>query len=197
MTESPIRTFIALELSQSLRDRIDVLQRRLEPEVPPRSVRWVPPRNIHVTLFFIGDMMPSRLPAVRGALNAVAKALPSVTFKVKGLGAFPNVRKPRVVWVGIEHSRNLVVLHSAVNEAMGNIGFKPETRPFSPHLTIARVGRRVKAETARGLGKVVGQAKHDPGVLGSVTAQEIVLYQSTLKPTGAEYTALNKFPFSE
>ncbi|MGC9358536.1 MAG: RNA 2',3'-cyclic phosphodiesterase, partial [Anaerolineae bacterium] len=110
----------------------------------------------------------------------------------EGLGAFPNTRNPRVIWVGVEEpTGRLALLHKAVNEALERVGFEPETRPFKPHLTLGRTRRRISRSQARLIGQEIDAAKI--GLLTEEEAREIILFQSDLKPTGAEYTALKTF----
>jgi 2'-5' RNA ligase len=188
-----IRTFIAVPLPGSLLDGLTDLQRRLETQVPPRSVRWVRPEGIHLTLKFLGDTPVDRLPAIRQALAAAARNAPVCTFTVGEVGCFPNVRKPRVVWVGVqEPTGRLAALQDAVEEAMALFGYEPEGRGFTPHLTLGRVGNRASRSDAARIGEVVAGA--EVGRLAEVLADRFELIRSVLKPTGAEYTTLEEFP---
>jgi 2'-5' RNA ligase len=187
-----IRAFIAIPLPHPLLDQLTALQRQLEAQVPSRSVRWTRPEGIHLTLKFLGDTSTDKLPDIKQALAAVARHAPSCTFTVEGLGCFPNPRRPRVVWAGVEEPTGwLEVLQDAVEEAMAHFGYERERRSFSPHLTLGRVNRRVSRGDAAQAGEAV--ARTTVGVLGEVLVDRFDLIRSVLKPTGAEYTTLEEF----
>jgi 2'-5' RNA ligase len=130
---------------------------------------------------------------MKNALAAVARHVPACTFTAGGLGCFPNLRRPRVVWVGVdEPAGRLEALQSAIEEVMTPFGYPPEKRGFSPHLTLGRMGRRASRDDAAQVGEVVASTTIEP--LAEVTADGFALIRSILKPTGAEYTTLHEFP---
>lgn len=189
------RTFIALPLSAEVTEQLDRVQRALRRTCPEQAVTWVKPPSIHLTLFFLGEILPEMTTPVQEALRVIARNTAPFDFSVQGAGAFPNLNRPRVIWVGLaDPAGRLAVLHRAVNEALATVGFKPETRPFSPHLTLGRVKPHAPREDAQAIGQAVG--KLTVGVLGQVCAAEIIFFRSHLKPTGAEYTPLQTFPLS-
>ncbi len=189
------RTFVALPLSEAIHTQLAHVQRELQRACPERSVRWVNPEGIHLTIFFIGDVILERIDLTKAALAAVAHNIAPFSYRVRDLGAFPNLSRPRVVWVGIEDTqKRLALLHQAVNEALANVGFTPETRRFSPHLTLGRVRRRASHNDKRRIGDAVAAAREKDIDLGAAQAKEIVLFRSILKSTGAEYTPLGTFP---
>jgi 2'-5' RNA ligase len=115
---------------------------------------------------------------------------------VGGIGCFPNSRRPRVVWAGIaDPAGRLTCLQSAVEEALGSIGFTPEARRFTPHLTLGRINRRTSRQDAALVGHIV--AGSSPAELGAVTVVNFNLIRSVLRPTGAEYTTLAKFTLQD
>ncbi len=191
-----IRTFIAIPLTPELTNELDALQRTLKRTTPDGCVRWVPPTNIHLTLHFLGDILLERVDPVREALGVVARNVPPFEFTAGELGAFPNLRRPRVIWVGVQDPTSwLGLLHATVNEALAKLGFKPETRRFSPHLTLGRVRRRAESRDVRALGETI--AGMEVGTLGRVPVRELIFFKSELKPTGAEYTRLDTFELKE
>ncbi|MBN1954721.1 MAG: RNA 2',3'-cyclic phosphodiesterase [Anaerolineae bacterium] len=191
-----IRAFIAIPLPPPLLDQLDRLQNRLERALPPRSVRWVNPHGIHLTLKFLGDTPTGNLPEMEAALAAVARNTPSCSFTVGELGCFPNPRRPRVVWIGVqEPAGRLAILQDAVEEVMAPFGYPREQRGFSPHLTLGRVQQRASREDAARIGEVVTTTSI--GALGQVDARHFDLIRSVLKPTGAEYTTLSQFGLAE
>jgi 2'-5' RNA ligase len=195
--QKTLRTFIAFPLNEQLVSELDRIQREFKRRVPDRAVRWVRPSSIHLTLFFIGDVLPNRIDPITDALELIAENAAPFSFVAEGIGVFPNPRRPRVLWVGVNEpsSEPLTVLHGAVNEAMENLGFEPETRPYHPHLTIGRVRRRASGRDVRAIGEVMTHVEVDR--LAEVPVEEIVLFQSILKPTGAEYHRLATLPLGD
>jgi 2'-5' RNA ligase len=188
-----IRAFIAIPLPHPLLDRLSVLQRRLESQIPSRSVRWVRAESIHLTLKFLGDTPTEKLPDIKRALTAVAQHAPACTFTVGELGCFPNPRRPRVVWVGVqEPAGRLAALQDAIEEVMAPLGYPPEGRGFTPHLTLGRVRPGARRDEVSRVGEVVTGKTGEP--LAEVSADHFALIRSVLKPTGAEYTTLEEFP---
>ena len=188
-----IRAFIAIPLPDSLLERLAALQRKLENRVPHRSVRWVRTEGIHLTLKFLGDTPADRLPDIKHALAAVARHAPACSFTVAGLGCFPNPRRPRVVWVGVqEPTGRLAALQDGIEEALTPLGYEPEGRGFTPHLTLGRVGRKASRSDAAQVGEIVTATTVE--LLAEVPADRFALIRSVLKPSGAEYTTLEEFP---
>jgi 2'-5' RNA ligase len=192
-----IRAFIAVPLSDTLLKQLGDLQHRLEGRVPHRSVRWVRPEGIHLTLKFLGDTPTEKLPGIKRALETVARHAPACTFTVGELGCFPNPRRPRVVWVGVqEPTGRLAALQDAVEEVLAPFGYRPEGRGFTPHLTLGRVRRKVSRSDAARVGEAVAAVTETVakvGQLAQVPADRFELIRSVLKPTGAEYTTLEEF----
>lgn len=184
-----VRAFVAIPLPDEVHAALDGLQRRLRRTCPERAVRWVPTRNIHLTTHFLGDIDPARIVPLEEALSVVARNVPPFTVLAEGAGAFPNLRRPRVVWVGVtDASQWLSLLHQVLSESLEQLGFPRETRPFSPHLTLGRIRRQTSPTEARAVGEAVAAAQIGP--LGTVPVESLVLFKSTLKPTGAAYSRL-------
>jgi len=187
-----IRAFIAIPLPHPLLEKLAALQRKLEKQVPSRSVRWVRVEGIHLTLKFLGDTLTEKLPEIEQALAAVARHAPACTFTVGELGCFPNPRRPRVVWVGVqEPTGRMAALQDAIEEVMAPFGYAPEGRGFTPHLTLGRVRRRTSRSDAAQVGEAVTSTT--VGLLAEVPANHFALIRSVLKPTGAEYSRLATF----
>jgi 2'-5' RNA ligase len=183
------RTFIAIELDEELRGNLGHLQDRLRGRVAPRAVRWVRPEGIHLTLKFLGDTPVDKVPAVQEALAQAAAKIGPISFTVGGLGCFPNTRRPRVVWVGLqEPTGSLVRLRDAIEAHVAPLSFPTEKRRFSPHLTLGRVQRRASKSEVREIGEVVGT--WELGALDEMTATAVAYIKSDLRPTGAVYTTL-------
>lgn len=187
-----LRTFIAIVLPDPIIRQLAQVQRQLERQAPSESVRWVRPEGIHLTLKFLGDTPVGKLDAIRTALAAVASRASPCAFTVGGLGCFPNPRRPRVIWVGIQTAGGeLTALQQAVEAAMKPLGFPPERREFTPHLTLGRVRDRISPADMARIGALVSST--DIGTLGEVQARGFALIQSILKPSGAEYIPLAEF----
>lgn len=186
-----LRTFIAIELDEELRDKLRGLQRRLEGQVAPRSVRWVRPEGIHLTLKFLGDTRFDRIEGVKGALSRAAAESRPFTITVGGLGCFPNTRQPRVVWVGLQEiTGTLSQLKRSVEAEVAPLGFPTEKRPFHPHLTLGRVNRRVTKSEIREIGEIV--AISAIGTVDEMEVDRVNYIQSDLLPSGAVYTNLHE-----
>jgi 2'-5' RNA ligase len=186
-----VRTFIAIELDEDLRRKLASLQDRLRSQMPPRSVRWVRPSGIHLTLKFLGDTPRDQVAEVRAALDRAAGAITPFTLSVVDLGCFPNPRRPRIVWVGIrEATGGLVQLRDAVERFVSPLGFPTERRSFHPHLTLGRVQRRATPAEVRRIGQTVTQTL--VGEVDELAISGISYIQSELRPSGAVYTTLHE-----
>jgi 2'-5' RNA ligase len=182
-----VRLFVALKVPPDVRENFGeflALLRALSSQP-----RWVQAENLHVTLKFIGEVQAERLGDIRAALSAVNFGL-LITLEFRGLGFFPNEKRPRVFWAGIEASANLARLAIDVDRALEKLGFPPEKRPFSPHLTLARFDSPRLPDKL--LAAMRENAKRE---FGFVAAKEFHLIESKLKPGGAEYTTAETFPF--
>jgi 2'-5' RNA ligase len=157
-----------------------------------RSVRWVPPDNLHLTLKFLGEFSPDELALVRAGLDeAVAGAAP-FTLVLHGLGAYPGLARPRVFWVGVaEGAKETQALQSRVETALAERGFEREARPYTPHLTIGRVGNPRGLEPLR-----TAIVKDAHRRFGALPVSALTLMRSDLSPAGARYTELCTVSFS-
>ena len=186
-----LRTFIAVDLDEGLLDRLVDLQDRLRGQVAPRSVRWVRPEGIHLTLKFLGDTRPDQLEAVKVALGRAASEVLPFSFTVGGMGCFPNTRRPRVIWVGLyEPAGALSRLRDAVESYVAPLGFPTEKRPFRPHLTLGRVQRYASKSEVREVGEVI--AAGETGTLAQMHVGQVSYIKSDLRPGGAVYTTLHE-----
>ena len=190
-----IRTFIAIELSDEARVALADLQNRLKAVVPPRSVRWTAAPNVHLTLHFLGDVAVSDVKKITEAMNVAAMASQPLSLTLAGLGCFPNMRRPRIVWTGVSGDITaLVKLHRELGDALKVVNFSPETRPYSPHLTIGRVNKRIQPRHLTLLGEVLEKDQAGVGQLARLAVTEVSLMKSDLKPSGPVYTRLAAAP---
>ncbi len=187
------RLFIAIPLPDAVIATLEEAQRMLKKAVPQRTVTWVAPHNIHLTLKFLGEVPVIQRDAISQALSRVAEQHSTFALNTAGLGCFPSNRNPRVVWVGLGGDEEaLRLLWDSVERAIAPLGYPTENRPFSPHLTLGRVRRDVLRADAQRLGAAVCEVTPPREVLWSVT--ELTLFRSELKPGGADYTKLHNAP---
>jgi 2'-5' RNA ligase len=188
MAESA-RVFLAVSLPIRIIEEVGQLQSKLREAAAgaKMKVRWVPPPNMHVTLKFLGEIPEEAVQAIRDELGSRLAERAPVHLEVREVGAFPNASRPRVLWVGVE-SANKALEHLAgeIDGCLEELGFPREKRPFHPHLTLGRV--------KHGAANVLEE--HKELSFGECTIHEVVLYKSTLRRSGAEYTALARFPLA-
>ena len=183
------RTFIAIELPAEILRLMGQAQAQLKAVAPPGSVRWTHVEGIHLTLKFLGPVPTSQIDAIAAGMAAAARSVPSFTLTISGAGCFPNLRHPRVVWLGVdEPTGRLASLQRAVESTISPLGYPSEERGFHPHLTLGRAARDAAPNDLKRLGELVAEA--NIGTLGQVTVTQVALIKSDLKPSGAEYTAL-------
>jgi 2'-5' RNA ligase len=184
---STIRSFVAIPLERELLNRIEQFQRELRSL--PADVKWVNIHSIHLTLKFLGDVDDTRIGELGGAIERAREGFTPWIVPVKEAGAFPSLRNPRVVWIGIQdQTGELAQLQGRMEKEFARLGFAEEGRPFSPHLTLGRVrSSRGKPELIRYL---VDETSRE---FGEIAIAKVVLFRSELKPSGAVYTSLKEF----
>jgi RNA 2',3'-cyclic 3'-phosphodiesterase len=187
-----MRCFVAIDPSAGARAAIAEVQRRVRANAGAADVRWVDPEVIHLTLKFLGEVAEARVPAVAETLRVVAAPVAPLALALGGLGAFPTVRRARVVWIGVTAGAAEVArLAGGVDQALAAVGFVPEARPWSAHLTVGRV------RSPRGMGHLAAAIEGAPRAeIGAWTVREMVLYRSHLRPTGAVYEAVARLPLA-
>lgn len=175
-----IRAFIAIHLPDQLKRELLAVSDRLAAQLPPRSVRWVKPAQMHLTLRFLGDTAVSRLPELAQVLDASAAQAAPLALHLHELGCFPNRRRPRVIWVGLQGDlAALAALHASLTAALAALGWPPEDRPFQPHLTLGRIDD----------GRALAGADWDAAVHAvALPVTAIHLIESQLRPGGPQYT---------
>lgn len=185
-----MRLFVAIDIPEAVRRALGELIARLRTE--SKGAKWVRPEAMHVTLKFIGEVEPAKVDAIRAALRAVHSER-DVEMNFRGLGFFPNERRPRVLWCGIAASSNLAMLAADVDGALKPLDIPAESRDFVPHLTLARFS--VDRGGPGAPDKLVRAADEMKSYdFGSTRETEFHLIHSQLKRSGAEYTRLESFP---
>ena len=185
-----MRLFVALNLPRKERDRIHRAARTLRDQEIP--VRWVEPDNYHLTLKFLGEVGSDKVDQIARILARVAAGSSSFSADLAGFGAFPTIRRPRVLWLGVEPTPALRCLKQDVEWALGDVGFERETRAFHPHLTLGRVERENGAGAFRGLDEMLAELPY----AGSVQVKSVELMRSQTSPDGAQYSVLSSYPFA-
>ncbi len=183
-----MRLFIAIEIPGDIRAAYAALLKEFRAMAP--QVKWVRAENLHVTLKFLGETPPAKLESLQRVLAAVRLAEP-VRLDFRGLGFFPNEKRPRVFWAGMEAPSNLKSLAADIDQAAHRLGFPLEERPFTPHLTLARFQ---PPDLAPNLQQAIRAQQLQN--FGSLTASNFHLIESKLKPTGAEYTTVQTVRFA-
>jgi 2'-5' RNA ligase len=189
------RAFIAIKLSDELKGHIGELQAELKRRAfGLDGLGWVRLEGIHLTLRFLGDIAEERVAALGALLRDVAAEVKPFALDARGVGAFPDPRAPRVIWLGLqgtpESMESLRRMQARVEAGVAGLGFSRESRAFTAHLTLARVRDR---KSGAALAKVL-EANQDRAV-GSFLAMSVGLIKSELRPTGAVYTTLVEVPF--
>ncbi|MBV8055320.1 MAG: RNA 2',3'-cyclic phosphodiesterase [Deltaproteobacteria bacterium] len=189
MLPDKIRAFVALRLSAEVECAI------AEFAAPMRAlrsgVRWVRPANLHLTLRFLGDTVDNNLLLLLGqALNQISGQTSPFMLHARGTGAFPNLDRPRIIWIGLV-SEQLSQLAQHVEGAAVQVGFTPEGRPYTPHLTIGRV------RDLHGWPRIRQMLRQSPNPdFGSVLISEMILYRSILGGEAAQYQPLTRYPLT-
>ena len=180
-----MRLFIALNLPKKDRQRIYRAARPLrEGDMP---IRWLEPDHFHVTLKFLGEVANGQEASLEELVTKVAQSTKAFTTKFGGFGAFPTIRRPRVVWLGIAANPELRCLKQDLEWALGDVGFEAETRAFHPHVTLGRADDRGGAGAFRGLDALMA----DMVFRGQVKVHTLDLMKSQLSREGSKYTVLS------
>ena len=184
----PIRSFIAIELPKQVKSTLSELEDNLRSS-EHYSVRWVAPDGIHLTLKFLGNIVSENVVEIEKAISEAARGFAPFNLEIGKLGVFPNIQAPRVVWVGLEgEMENLLTLHNNIERTLIPLGFSPEGRAFSPHLTLGRVRESASPGERRRLGEIVTSLKVGGKV--SFRIDCINLMRSQLTREGAVYSCL-------
>jgi 2'-5' RNA ligase len=181
-----IRSFVAIELTQETREKLVIIQEQLKQS--QAKVRWVNPNGIHLTLKFLGNIHPAQVDEIAETAAREVENEPPLTLRPSGLGAFPSLSNPRVLWVGIQGEvERLRNIQTCLENTLERLGFGREQRPFRPHLTLGRLkDRRSKQRLVHAI-DTLQLPEFD-----SFDVTEIILYKSDLRPTGAIYTKLHR-----
>ncbi len=189
-----LRTFIAVDIPSPLQKIIQQKTDALRTTLGTSLVRWVNADNIHLTLKFLGDISPAQVDGLTQMLRTQADLVNVFDLQIGGFGAFPNFKRPRVLFIGIQAPTELEALYNGIESACTKLGYESESRGFSPHLTIGRVREGLSATDLQKIHQTVEASKVD--LLGTARVDSVHLYKSDLKPTGSVYTKLFSAPLN-
>lgn len=178
-----IRAFVGVRIDPKMTQKISEVQSQLKRSLT--GIRWVVQENLHFTLKFLGAVEEEKITSIIKAVGRVVRPAQPFSLTAGGIGVFPDIRKPRVLWVGLE-AQGLQTLSQEVEAALEPLGFAPEKRGFKPHLTVGR-WRNFTAKAQR-LKEEIDHWKDQD--FGQSRVEEVVIFQSILKPNGAVYSPL-------
>ena len=188
MTADVIRTFIAVDLPPSVLDALGQVSSQLQEKLPDTPVRWVNSQKMHLTLKFLGDISIENIGMVEKILHSEASKRQVMEIGIGGIGAFPKMRHPRVIWIGIEAPAELFDLRRGIEDGVARMGYNYDKYDFTPHLTLGRISRKASARDVRTVGNVLHEFQ--VGFIGVARIGAVHLYRSDLHPDGAKYTCL-------
>jgi 2'-5' RNA ligase len=182
---------LAIELPRAILKKIEEIE--VELRSTHADVRWVGPEKIHLTLKFFGNIEESRIESIIKSIQGPIQITSPFPIRVKGVGAFPNLKNPRVIWMGLVDGREaLISLQKQIETQLEKIGFQPEDRSFHPHLTLGRM------KSSRGKEELVERMEeHKDEEFGDLQVERVVLFKSDLRPTGPIYTPLRELKLGD
>jgi 2'-5' RNA ligase len=191
---SMLRAFIAVEIPGGIQQKIHRETSNLRKGIDS-LVRWVPAQNMHLTLKFLGDVSPNSVEFIQQMLRTEAGNISCFDIHLAGLGAFPNLKRPRVLYVGVQAPAALDALARGIDSASRRLGYEPEERPFSAHLTLGRVRQNVNTADQQQIRRAIESTQVD--LLGTARVDSVHLYKSDLNPGGSVYTRLYSAPLKK
>ena len=191
---SMLRAFIAVEIPAEIQQMIHRQTSSLHRGIDS-LVRWVAPQNMHLTLKFLGDVSLNSMEFIKQMLRTEAENVPCFDIHLAGLGAYPNLKRPRILYIGIQAPASLDALARGIESASRRLGYEPEERPFSAHLTLGRVRQIINAADQQQIRRAIESTQVD--LLGTARVDSVHLYKSDLNPGGSVYTRLYSAPLNK
>jgi 2'-5' RNA ligase len=191
MHGAAVRLFIAINLPAEVRRSIVDATAAMRQAAP--RVSWVTEERLHLTMEFLGDQPEEAVAPLGTALAREAARHPPVTLALRGLGAFPNLRAPRIVWLGVAADPKLELLQHDLARMCGELGYERDARAFRPHITLGRARSPLRAEAARALATAARAVTWS----ATVEARSVDIMESRLLPGGARYGVLAAIPLGE
>jgi 2'-5' RNA ligase len=187
-----VRAFIAIEIPKPVQDAVERQTARLRQTLGNDLIRWIPAHNIHITLKFLGDVSEAHINFLKQMIARESDSHPQFEMQIGGLGAYPNLRKPRVLWIGLHAPDVLASLQKNIEAGAVRFGYEREERAFTPHLTIGRV--RQSAPTTDLLKIRAALDSTQFGNFERAKIDALHLFKSDLTPGGSIYTKLFSAP---
>ena len=188
MARQTVRSFLAIELSKLLKEEARFFVETIQNRYP--GFRFIEPHNWHLTLHFLGDVEPEKIEPLSSHLKNALAGIAPFSISLEGLGVFPNVQKPRILWIGVSGDiPKLLALKKQVDAVLQKLHFQIETRSFHPHITIARIKEGTRHEYSISDQTLTFKAKTSDEI------RSLTLFRSDLFPGGAQYTPLQVFSF--
>ena len=186
-----IRSFLAIELPKTIQGKIEEIQRDLKSS--HADVRWVRPEKNHLTLKFFGNIEESKIEPIVESIEEPIQTTSPFLLRVKGVGAFPHLKNPRVIWMGLADEKEVLVsFQKHLETKLERIGFQAEGRPFHPHLTLGR------AKSSRGKEElIIKMEKYREEEFGNFQVERVILFKSDLRPSGPIYTPLRELKLGD
>ena len=189
MQNSKIRAFFAIKIGGKCQSRIDTIQSDLQKKIG-QCYKWVKKDQLHLTLKFFPKLNPGDISNILNDLEIELKSIDPFELEISGFGAFPNSKKPRVLWLGINHPGELVFINETLQEVCGSYGYVKESRPFSPHLTIARIKKQTLFSQYKQITDAITSINIES--ICNINVKKIFLIRSSLTPEGPIYHELEK-----
>ena len=193
--KSVFRAFIAIDMSTEVLRRIDETSAELQSRLGALPVRWIPADNVHLTLKFLGDVSVTFIDRLSEIIDRAAAGYDGFEISVGSIGVFPNPRRPRVIWLGVEAPPVLTSIQRIIDQETTRLGYENKDQAFTPHLTIGRVSRSANYQEVKKISDIL--EKETVGFLGATRVQKICLYRSDLKSEGAEYAIVHTAALKE
>ena len=192
---SVFRSFIAIDLSPDIQEQIRDITTGLKDRMGELPVRWIPAENVHLTLKFLGDVSSANVERLAEIIRRVGRNHACFDISVGTLGVFPNIRRPRVIWLGVEAPQALYEIQRSIDQETHRLGYETKEKSFSPHLTIGRVSRGADYRELKAISETL--EAETVGFLGAARVKLINLYRSDLKPGGAIYSIVYNGPLKD
>jgi 2'-5' RNA ligase len=182
-----LRTFLAIELPDSTKNKIfDFIQPHRD--LTKSLIRWVNWENLHITLKFLGEFDQTHVHQLNNLLTNCLNVIPVFKIHFDRIGAFPNLQKPKVVWLGFDYPENLHLIYRHIEENILKLGYEGDDRPFSPHLTLGRVRRYLSKSEIKNVGQIMSSVEFN--FQSEFMVEKITFFQSDLTREGPIYTKL-------
>jgi RNA 2',3'-cyclic 3'-phosphodiesterase len=185
-----LRAFLAVELTAEIHAKLEKIKKELAVS-ESGTVRWVSTHNIHLTLKFLGEIPDSDVERINTLLAPCLRNINPFTVNLSGLGAFPNLQRPRVLWVGFQPSTDLAALQVAIDDCLLKLKYTKEERSFHPHLTLGRVSDHVNPREVDKITQRMKEGKIETS--GEIPVDRVQLFRSDLKPSGPVYSSIHSW----